>query len=79
MKKSDYEILKILKDKQATDKLSAMSVLELSEYLSFSKAKIYYSIKVLLSESLIDVGIRDENKNTTYINENGINALSEIE
>lgn len=76
--KSDIKILLELKTQNAVDKMTSMTITQLSQFLPYSKSKIYSTMRVFVSESLVEIGIKDKNGESFFINSQGIQELLKI-
>ena len=78
MNKADFFILQEFIKQKGIDQMSSLSISQLTSSLDYSKSKIYNTIKILLLESLIDVGVRDQNSETYFINANGLREIEKL-
>ena len=73
-------ILVILRNNSALSPSTAISLYEIKDFakLTYSITTIYRTIKSLLEEGLIQVGLKDSKSQTFYISLEGLNLIKEI-
>ena len=73
-------ILVILRNNSALSPSTAISLYEIKDFakLTYSITTIYRTIKLLLEEGLIQVGLKDSKSQTFYISLEGLNLIKEI-
>ena len=76
--KNDIKILWKIADMKATNRLLSCSVNTIIDKCNLSNTKVRATIKILLTDTLIEEGFRNKNAKSYYLTEKGINFLREL-